>query len=219
MGNWFNGLDLGVKYAIALSVLFVLVLSFAFTKLILMKRKQKRFIAAQKLRAADKEAGNESESIGLTTREADEGDLFGIRALEHGFTGGVAQSRPTTPTVSTISLGATLAPGGGNSTGGGRIPYGHASSSTLTLDASAAASGSSSPRRPDRSNVAVDMALTVPESPRMPGPSLQRPGHMRAETGDASRSPSHSPSRSLVGVAVHEPVPYAYIPSQRSAEV
>jgi hypothetical protein len=38
-----------------------------------------------------------------------EGDLFGVRALEHGFTGGVAQSRPSSPSPSyRLAPNATL---------------------------------------------------------------------------------------------------------------
>lgn len=37
----------------------------------------------------------------LNQREMDEGDLFGVRALEAGYFGGVAQSRPSSPTPST----------------------------------------------------------------------------------------------------------------------
>lgn len=50
------------------------------------------------------------ESQNLNQRQEEEGDLFGIRALEKGFFGGVAQSRPATP-VSYGSYGSsTLAP-------------------------------------------------------------------------------------------------------------
>ncbi|KAF4629541.1 hypothetical protein G7Y89_g8606 [Cudoniella acicularis] len=38
----------------------------------------------------------------FATREKDEGDLFGVRALEAGFFGGVAQSRPSSPTPSYV---------------------------------------------------------------------------------------------------------------------
>ncbi|KAG9228831.1 hypothetical protein BJ875DRAFT_355174, partial [Amylocarpus encephaloides] len=38
----------------------------------------------------------------LNTRQLDEGDLFGVRALEGGYFGGVAQSRPNSPTPSYV---------------------------------------------------------------------------------------------------------------------
>lgn len=39
----------------------------------------------------------------LNARQMEEGDLFGIRAIQSGYFGGVAQSRPVSPTGSTIS--------------------------------------------------------------------------------------------------------------------
>lgn len=39
----------------------------------------------------------------LTARQMEEGDLFGIRAIESGYFAGIAQSRPVSPTGSTIS--------------------------------------------------------------------------------------------------------------------
>ena len=40
-------------------------------------------------------APDEQERVELNKREPDEGDLFGIRAIQSGFFGGVAQSRPS----------------------------------------------------------------------------------------------------------------------------
>ena len=40
-------------------------------------------------------AGPKEDTVELNQREKDEGDLFGIRAIEAGFYAGVAQSRPT----------------------------------------------------------------------------------------------------------------------------
>lgn len=39
----------------------------------------------------------------LNARQVEEGDLFGIRAIQSGYFGGVAQSRPVSPTGSTAS--------------------------------------------------------------------------------------------------------------------
>jgi len=167
MGNWFNGLDLGVKYAIALSCLFVLVMAFACTKLYLMKRKQKKWLKEHK--AKDSEEAGKMERVALTQREEGEGDLFGIRALEKGFTGGVAQSRPTTPSLASRS---TLALSG-------HIPYGQppnttsaSSSTTMIVDSETISKISSAPNSSHvakgtlKTNPAVDMALNVPDSPR-----------------------------------------------------
>jgi hypothetical protein len=61
-------------------------------------------------------------------REKDEGDLFGIRAIEAGYFGGVAQSAPNSPTASrTNSRNNSPAPSN-------RIPYGgHSSPATPQL--------------------------------------------------------------------------------------
>lgn len=101
--EWFGKQDLGLKYAIVLGSLIFLTVLFATIKLLCMKRR---------ISKAEKEAKVQSkdESQNLNQRQEEEGDLFGIRALEKGFFGGVAQSRPATP-VSYGSYGSsTLAP-------------------------------------------------------------------------------------------------------------
>ncbi|KAJ4294028.1 hypothetical protein N0V90_007717 [Kalmusia sp. IMI 367209] len=83
MGNWFGNLDLAYKYTL------------------------KKLAAKQNEDTIIKEERTE-----LNEREKDEGDLFGIRALEAGFYAGIAQSRPTsragsitgTPNMSTSTL-------------------------------------------------------------------------------------------------------------------
>jgi hypothetical protein len=99
------------------------------------------------------------EEVALNQREEEEGDLFGIRALERGFTGGVAQSPPTTPSIasrSTISLH--------------RIPYGKEPSrstktSTIALDLGAGSASKSSENNGITKSHAVDMDLKAPDSP------------------------------------------------------
>ncbi|TAQ86213.1 hypothetical protein B7494_g5467 [Chlorociboria aeruginascens] len=59
---------------------------------------------AKNTKIADLEAaGKLKERENLVQREFDEGDLFGVRALEHGFFGGVSQSRPTSPAPGSIA--------------------------------------------------------------------------------------------------------------------
>ena len=66
-----------------------------------------------------------------------EGDLFGVRAIEHGYFGGVSQSRPTSPTPSYILAPETKVVDWGKAGYQG----GHsASSSTLSLPQSLAPS-------------------------------------------------------------------------------
>ena len=53
-------------------------------------RLQKHIRLAAELEAS----GNQEERVELNARELDEGDLFGVRAIQSGYFGGVAQSRP-----------------------------------------------------------------------------------------------------------------------------
>ncbi|KAL8761055.1 MAG: hypothetical protein Q9184_002791 [Pyrenodesmia sp. 2 TL-2023] len=53
-------------------------------------------------------AGAQEERVELNKREPDEGDLFGVRAIQSGFFGGVAQSRPS-------SLAGSISPEGSSS--------------------------------------------------------------------------------------------------------
>ena len=56
-----------------------------------LKNSLKKFTQKAELEAA----GAQEERVELNARELDEGDLFGIRAIQSGYYGGVAQSRPT----------------------------------------------------------------------------------------------------------------------------
>jgi hypothetical protein len=114
-----------------------------------------------KARGDDQERKIEQTALTATPGE-EEGDLFGIRALEKGFTGGVPQSNPATPTLGSTSTIYSS----------GRIPYGNdrgtlsGNISTLELGANTAPPGSAG--APDH---AVDMSLEVPPSPGFPLPS------------------------------------------------
>lgn len=111
--------------------------------------------------------------------------MFGIRALERGFYGGVAQSRPSTPNPNMSTT--TLVPSAAN------IPFGQkstsATSSMITIDVGNPKIAQPVPHHaPRRNDVAVDMGLTVPDSPRQPR-SPESQGFPR----DRSPSPlSHS---------------------------
>ncbi|KAL8716409.1 MAG: hypothetical protein Q9220_000316 [cf. Caloplaca sp. 1 TL-2023] len=62
-----------------------------FCKVLYNKRRLKKYIKKGNLEAA----GAQEERVELNKREPDEGDLFGIRAIQSGYFGGVAQSRPS----------------------------------------------------------------------------------------------------------------------------
>ena len=51
--------------------------------------------------------GAREERVELNARELDEGDLFGIRAIQSGYFGGVAQSRPVSPVRDSSPEGST----------------------------------------------------------------------------------------------------------------
>lgn len=84
-------MQLAYKYAIVLGSLFALVILAGIIKVYFSKRRLKKYT-----RKAEEEAlsGGE-ERVELNKRELDEGDLFGIRAIQSGYFGGVAQSRPS----------------------------------------------------------------------------------------------------------------------------
>jgi hypothetical protein len=125
------------------------------------------------------EAGPKEDTVELNQREKDEGDLFGIRAIEAGFYAGVAQSRPTSragsvsgpPTMSTSTL-----VGGANSP----LMKGHSTNNSvlsLNLGGDANSQRRVSPPtlklRPSEAELtgkhgAVDMSLHVPPSPGFP---------------------------------------------------
>jgi hypothetical protein len=136
-------------------------------------------------KAADEEY--KIDQVALTQREEDEGDLFGIRALEKGFYGGVAQSPTTTPAMS-IATFSTV-----------NIPYGNASRQQSVLSATTLGTSSrgTSPNRTQ--DPAVNMDQTVPDSPPLAAKRGQLPrssntsGHLRTPSVSPSTSPNRLP--------------------------
>lgn len=103
MGNWFGDLQLAYKYTIVFVSLLVIVLLAGFIKVFFVRRKLKKLVKQQEAAA---EAG-QSDQVELNQREKDEGDLFGVRAIEAGFYAGIPQSRPTSRAGSYIDSPAT----------------------------------------------------------------------------------------------------------------
>ncbi|CAF9919760.1 MAG: hypothetical protein HETSPECPRED_004107 [Heterodermia speciosa] len=108
--GWFGSLQLAYKYAygsiyedfirgklltfdrsMVLGSLFVLVILAGVCKVIYNKRRLKKYTKKAQLESAH----GQDERVELNKRELDEGDLFGIRAIQSGYFGGVAQSRPS----------------------------------------------------------------------------------------------------------------------------
>ncbi|KAI9804443.1 MAG: hypothetical protein M1825_001342 [Sarcosagium campestre] len=94
--NAFGSLNLAIKYAIIFGILLVVVLIAGFIKLWASKRRIRRYTQ----RRQDEDA-SPRDARGVQGRanavELDAGNLFGIRALEGGYFGGVYQSSPTSP--------------------------------------------------------------------------------------------------------------------------
>lgn len=158
----------------------------------------------------------------LNKRELDEGDLFGIRAIQSGYFGGVAQSRPSSIAGDfegeQSSASNTLLGGHSSPKGGAASPM----SSVLTLPLEARHSSSplrktmvsTNEERPPTSRAksmlqpsdaemygrinhdpAVNMHLNVPPSPT----ALSRPsssGFMSRSRSSSEDSPEETPERS-----------------------
>lgn len=69
----------------------------------MIRRLKKHIKVAAELEAS----GNREERVELNARELDEGDLFGVRAIQSGYYGGVAQSRPTSAAGSHSPAGSS----------------------------------------------------------------------------------------------------------------
>ncbi|KAF2875225.1 hypothetical protein BDV95DRAFT_311417 [Massariosphaeria phaeospora] len=82
----FGELQLAYKYG----SLLVLTILAGVVKVLFDRRKLKKFTKQQHV-----ETGPTEDQVELNQREKDEGDLFGIRAIEAGFYAGIPQSRPT----------------------------------------------------------------------------------------------------------------------------
>ncbi|KAA6411480.1 MAG: integral membrane [Lasallia pustulata] len=89
--GWFGSLQLAYKYAIIFGSLLIITLAAGAAKVIHDRRQLQKHTKREELEAT----GAREEVYELHSRELDGGDLFGIRAIESGYYGGVAQSRPT----------------------------------------------------------------------------------------------------------------------------
>ncbi|KAI6250629.1 hypothetical protein HI914_00744 [Erysiphe necator] len=97
---YFLGLGTSSLFAAGLAFLVILTFFAGLVKVALNKRDLKKKIKLAKLEAANKETDLEK-LVGQ--RPLDEGDLFGVRAIQAGFFGGVTQSCPNSPVPSRSS--------------------------------------------------------------------------------------------------------------------
>lgn len=166
--NWFGDLQLAYKYIVVFLSLLVLTILCGFIKVLFDRRKLK------KAKATELEAGPKEDTVELNQREKDEGDLFGIRAIEAGFYAGVAQSRPVSRANSfhgDPSMSSSTLVGANPSS---PLMKGHsANNSALSLNLSASTERPGSKLRPSEAELngrrnhsgAVDTGLNVPASP------------------------------------------------------
>ncbi|KAF2008599.1 hypothetical protein BU24DRAFT_456136 [Aaosphaeria arxii CBS 175.79] len=91
MGNWFGDLELAYKYIVIFLSLLVLAILAGIVKVLIVRRRLKKLTKKQQ----DEETGHINDPEEMDQRPRDEGDLFGVRAIEAGFYAGIPQSRPT----------------------------------------------------------------------------------------------------------------------------
>jgi len=169
------------------------------------------------------EAGMEEDQVELNTREKDEGDLFGVRAIEAGYFAGIPQSRPGSaagsisgaPSLSANTLVGSLASpkmkAQSATSSVTSLPLAHASTrssadpSSLLLSSSLSPPNRKSPPtiklRPSEAelngrinhNPAVNMNLSVPPSPVL----AQGPWSPVFSGSDSGENEGHQPPRSL----------------------
>lgn len=124
--SWFGNLQLAYKYALVFGSALALTLFLGFIKLMADRRKMKKLVKDLEAVPGRKATIDHGQSE-LNMREKDEGDLFGIRAIEAGFFGGVAQSAPNS-VVNSPAGSRTASPAPGM-----RTSHGHSPSSSITI--------------------------------------------------------------------------------------
>lgn len=179
------------------------------------------------------EAGPKEDTVELNQREKDEGDLFGIRAIEAGFYAGVAQSRPVSransvhgdhPSMSTSTLV------GGNPSSP-LIKGQSANNSVLSLSLNAGNDQRSSSLpisklRPSEAQLngkrnhtgPVDMSLQVPPSPGLPraGPPSPTFGGSDSDSDGFTSPRSMSPRSADFNPQHYAPAPMIPMPAALS---
>ncbi|EPE35392.1 hypothetical protein GLAREA_11091 [Glarea lozoyensis ATCC 20868] len=100
----FGNMDLGSAFGIVLGCLIALSFLAGLVKVLVNRRRLAHHVKLDAIKA--KEKGGDKEMI--NQRVLDEGDLFGVRALEGGYFGGVSQSRPSSPSPSYVLAPQTV---------------------------------------------------------------------------------------------------------------
>ncbi|KAK0659662.1 hypothetical protein DIS24_g3912 [Lasiodiplodia hormozganensis] len=182
--GWFGSLGLAWKYSIVFGCLLVVTILAGLCKLLYSRKQLKKHLALK-----EEQNVAETDNLALNDRAKDEGDLFGVRALEAGYYGGVAQSRPSSPSPS--SMGSSSR---------------HPSISTNTLIGSAA---SQTPKliSPSTSVTTLPHSRHISEvaTPRTPSspPRRNPPPTLRLEPSQAELTGRKN--HGVVEVFVHRP--------------
>lgn len=217
--NWFGDLQLAYKYIVVFLSLLVLTFIAGLIKLFYDRQRLKKMAAKEEM-----EAGPKEDQVELNQREKDEGDLFGIRAIEAGFYAGVHQSRPTSRAASVIdhpAMSSSTLVGGVNSP----LMKGHSNSnSVLSLNLGTSTANSSRRQSPPTMKLrpseaeltgrhgGVDMSLHVPPSPGHPrGPTSQTFGGPDSDSGDESNG-GRSPRTADFNPEHYSPAPAISMP-------
>lgn len=174
--GWFGSLELAYKYALVFGSALALTLVLGLIKLLADRRKMRKLMKDLEAVPGRKATVDHGHSE-LNMREKDEGDLFGIRAIEAGFYGGIAQSTPTTVANSPAESRS------GSPVPGKRTPQNHSPSSSITVVPS---------RSPTSSNPGHSKNLSDSDSTlglNQPNHDSNRPEFMQ---GNHLRSTSHN---------------------------
>ncbi|KAH6625873.1 hypothetical protein C7974DRAFT_209113 [Boeremia exigua] len=178
MSNWFGDLQLAYKYIVVFLSLLALVMLAGFIKVFFDRRKLNAFVKKDEETAATRE-----DTVELNQREKDEGDLFGIRAIEAGFYAGVAQSRPT-------------------SRAGSIVGHPNMSSSTLVANPN-------SPLLKPHPNGGSTVSLSLGKNSNRDSETLpdrrQSPPHMKLRPSEAELSGRHNPYDASVDMSLSVP--------------
>ncbi|KAJ9639393.1 hypothetical protein H2199_006426 [Coniosporium tulheliwenetii] len=105
--GWFGSLGLAWKYSFVFGVLLLATLLAGAVKVMFDRRKLKKHMKLSEIESA---RGAKEDQVKLNGREKDEGDLFGVRAIEAGFFGGVAHFASPKVVSSTPSASVTSLP-------------------------------------------------------------------------------------------------------------
>lgn len=149
----------------------------------------KKFIKRAELEAA----GAQEDRVELNARELDEGDLFGIRAIQSGYYGGVAQSRP-------VSAAGSHSPDGSVSTSNTLLGSRPSPKSVVTTPLSSVSALPLDSRQPPPSPLAHNViSLGEHDETDYPSDRTPLPGNSRLRPSDAELSGriNHDPSANI----------------------